>query len=68
MRGTIRPGADGKYRFANLLPGEYYLAAVTDLEPGDWGDPAFMEQVAAAAIKLTFAQGEKKVQDLRTGG
>ncbi len=68
MRGPTRPGPDGTYRVGNLLPGEYYLAAVRELEPGDWGDPAFMEQIAAVALKLTFVEGEKKVQHLRTGG
>jgi hypothetical protein len=66
MRGGTRPGTDGTYKITNILPGEYFLAAVTDIEPGDWGDPAYMDQVAAGAIKLTFAEGEKKVQDLRT--
>jgi len=68
MRPPTRPGPDGKFRFTGLLPGEYLFAVLTDLEPGDWGDRAFMEQVAAAAIKLTFAEGEKKVQDIRAGG
>jgi protocatechuate 3,4-dioxygenase beta subunit len=66
MRQGIRPGTDGTYRITNILPGEYYLAAVTDIEPGDWGDPAYMDQVAAGAIKLVFVEGEKKTQDLRT--
>jgi len=66
MRPSTRPGPDGIYRISNILPGEYFLAAVTDIEPGDWGDPAFMDQVAAGSIKLKFVEGEKKVQDLRT--
>jgi hypothetical protein len=68
MRPSIRPGPDGKYTVLNVAPGEYFLAAVMDLEPSDWGDPAYMEQIAAGAIRLTIAEGEKKVQDLRTGG
>jgi len=67
MRPPTRPGADGKFRFQGLIPGEYFFAVVTDLEPSDWGDPSFMEQVAAASIKLTFTEGEKKVQDIRAG-
>jgi len=68
MRGTARSNAEGTYRFTGVRPGEYFLAVVTELEPGDWGDPAFMEQVAALAIKLVFTEGEKKVQNLRAGG
>jgi protocatechuate 3,4-dioxygenase beta subunit len=63
-----QPASDGQFRFTSLPPGDYLLAAVTELEDGDWGDPAFMEQVAAAAIPLTIGAGEKKVQDLRIGG
>ena len=68
MRGPVRTQPDGTYRFVGVRPGEYHLAVVTELEPGDWGDPVFMEQVAAASVKLVFADGEKKVQSLRIGG
>jgi hypothetical protein len=68
MRGPARTQSDGTYRISGVRPGEYYLAVVTELEPGDWGDPVFMEQVAAQSLKLVFADGEKKVQNLRTGG
>jgi protocatechuate 3,4-dioxygenase beta subunit len=68
VRPPMQPATDGSFRATGLAAGEYYLAAVTDLEPGDWGDPAFMDQVAAAAIKITIAEGEKKVQDIRIAG
>ena len=63
-----QPGSDGQFRFSPLPPGEYYLAAVTEIEDADWGDPGFMEQVAAAGLRLTIADGEQKVQDLQIGG
>ena len=66
MRQTGSP--DGKFRWYGLLPGEYFLAVVTELEPGDWGDPAYMEALSAASLKITLTEGEKKVQDLRAGG
>ena len=68
MRSPVRTQPDGTYRFVGVRPGEYYLGVVTELEPGDWGDPVFMEQVAAQSLKLVFADGEKKVQNLRAGG
>ena len=68
MRQPTQPGSDGMFRFTGLPPGDYYLAAVTDLEQSDWGDPSFMEQVAAASIKISLGEGEKKVQDIRIGG
>ena len=65
---AIQPASDGKFRATGLPAGEYYLAAVTDLDPQDWGDPAFMDQIVPGAIKITVGDGEKKVQDLKVGG
>ena len=64
----IQVSSDGKYKTAGLPPGEYFLAALTDYEPGDLGDASFLEQVAAVAIKITIGEGEKKVQDLKIAG
>jgi hypothetical protein len=62
---TVRPAADGKYVMPNLPPGEYLMTAVTDMEPGEWFDPAFLEVLSRSAIALTIGDGEKKTQDLR---
>jgi Carboxypeptidase regulatory-like domain len=62
---SIRPGAEGKYRFASLPAGEYCLIAVADMSQIDMTDPAILEQLAAAAYKITIVDGEKKVQDLK---
>jgi hypothetical protein len=62
---SLRSVADGSFRFLQLLPGEYYLAVISELDQSSWGDPAFMEQVAAAAIRITIGEGEKKVQDIQ---
>ena len=59
------PSTDGTFRFSSTLPGEYYLAVVTAIDNNEWNDPAVKEQLAAAAIKVSVAKGEKKVQDLR---
>jgi len=64
-----RPSADGAFTFQNLPAGEYLLGAVTDVEQNQWFDPAFLSQLAPASAKITLAEGEKKVQDLKmTGG
>jgi hypothetical protein len=68
VRPPTRAGVDGKFRFTNLLPGEYFLAALSDYEPQDINKPEFLEQVAAAAMKITVAEGEKKVQDIKIAG
>ena len=43
-------------------------SAVDDVEPGEWFDPAFLQRLVPAATKITIAEGEKKVQDVRVGG
>ena len=59
------PGTDGRFTVANLPAGEYRIAALTDIAPGEANDPAFLEQLVAASVAFTLGEGEKKVQDLR---
>ena len=62
---SLRSSSDGSFRFAAMPPGEYFLAVISELDQASWGDPSFMDQVAAAAIRMTIAEGEKKVQDIQ---
>ena len=48
-----------------LPPGDYLMAAVTDVEPGEWFDPEFLQQLRAASARVTLNEGDKKTQDLR---
>jgi hypothetical protein len=65
---ATRPGTDGRFTFRNLPPGEYRLTAVTDVEPGEWYDPAFLNQLGSASIPISLSDGEKKNQDIRLAG
>jgi protocatechuate 3,4-dioxygenase beta subunit len=65
LRTVIRPGTDGQYRFANLLPGDYYLAVLVDVEPAEFNETSFLEQLVPASIKVTLAEGDRKVQAVR---
>ena len=62
---AMRPSTDGRFVFRNMPAGDYRLIAVVDPEPGEWFDPAFLEQLVGATMPLTLGEGEKKVQDVR---
>jgi hypothetical protein len=62
---TVPPSQNGTYRLGGLLPGEYLLAAVADLDQADLTDDAFYDALAPAAIRLTLGPGERKVQDVQ---
>jgi hypothetical protein len=65
---SLRPATDGRFATtatAPLPPGEYLLAAVTDITSGQWFDPEFLKALMPAAVPITLAEGEKKRQDLR---
>lgn len=46
--------------FIDLPAGEYLIAALTDLDPDQWQESSFLEQVAPAAIPLRLAEGEQR--------
>jgi len=62
---SVRPGTDGRFTVRNLPAGDYMIVAVTDVEPGEWYDPAFLAELASASMRLSLKDGEKKTQDIR---
>jgi hypothetical protein len=64
IRAT-RPATDGRYAFNDLPAGDYRLVAVTDADPGQWFDPAFLRELAAVAMPIALGEGERRVQDLK---
>jgi hypothetical protein len=62
---STRPDTNGRFRLTDLPPGEYFLAALTDLDPRELEDPDFLEQAAQAAIKVSVVEGRTTVQDIR---
>jgi hypothetical protein len=65
MTGLVKLDSRGAYRITGLPPGTYYLSAVTDVDPAELGDTAFLEQLALASLTITLKEGETKVQDLK---
>lgn len=63
-----RPDTTGRFRMIDLVAGEYYLAVVTEFEPGQHNDTAFLESLLPSAIKFTLSEGERKVQNVKLAG
>ena len=63
----VRPATDGYFEVADLPAGDYRMVAFGEAEPDDPTDPRFLEPLLAAAIPLTLAPGERKLQDIRAG-
>ena len=62
---TVRPDTTGKFTFTNLPSGAYRIAAVLDIGQEDLRDQTLLEELAAASLAITIADGEKRIQDLR---
>jgi hypothetical protein len=65
---AVRPDSSGRFVFANLPAGDYLLAALTDIDDGQWNEPGFFEPLVSVSVRVTLGDGETKVQDLRVGG
>jgi hypothetical protein len=62
---AVRPATDGRFTVANIPPGAYRIAALTDVQTNEWLDPAFLDRLVAASVSVTIAEGERKTQDIR---
>ena len=62
---VARPSPAGEFRFTGLLPGDYYISAVTDFDLTDGADPTFYEALVPASLRITVGAGDHKVQDLK---
>ncbi len=48
---AVRPGVGGAFALSDLPPGEYLLAAVTDIDEDDWLVPGFLTQLVPGAVR-----------------
>lgn len=63
---SARTSQDGRYNLRGLPPEDYFVVAIRDIEPGEWMDPEVLESLREVATRVTFNEGETKVQDLET--
>lgn len=61
----VRPARDGAFTFQNLPPGNYRLAAVTDLDQNEWFDPELLRALSGSAIAVTLADGDRRTQTIQ---
>ena len=62
-----RPDTAGRYTFRSLPPGDYMVAAVTDMEQGGQYDPEFLKAIASASVRVMVQEAARVSQDLRVG-
>jgi hypothetical protein len=64
---VVRPADDGRFTMRGLPPGEYRIAAVTDVEDGRWFDPAFLRGLESSSVPVRMMAGQRTTQDMRIG-
>jgi protocatechuate 3,4-dioxygenase beta subunit len=69
-RRVVQAEADstGRFYIAGLPAGDYLLAVVTELEPNDLANPAFLRELRSMAIPVRLSDGEQKTQDVKLAG
>ncbi len=60
-----RPDQDGRFKISGLPAGEYYIVAVDRIEPGQNGDPDYLETMRSRAASFSLMDGETKTMDLK---
>lgn len=56
---------EGTYTFRSLPPGDYMVAAISDLDPGGQYDHELLRSLAGASLRVTLTEGAKLSQNLR---
>src|SRR5579862_1161059 len=62
-----RPDTSGGFEFHGLPAGEYLLAAAAERPPDDISDAVWLSGLQAIATRVTIADGQHVVQDIRVG-
>jgi hypothetical protein len=62
---VARPAADGGFSSRDLPGGDYRVAALTDVEDGEWRISSFLESLYDASIAVSVIDGRTTRQDIR---
>jgi len=68
-RRVVRALSDtkGNFLIRGLRAGEYFIAAIWDIEDGEWYDPAVLQRVRRWAARASIAEGAQVKRDLNAG-
>jgi len=61
---AARPDVSNVYKI-NLPAGDYFITALSDIEPGEWNDPDVLASLRDRATRVTIADGERTTMDLK---
>ena len=67
MVRTGRADRAGSFSLKGLPAGDYFVAAVAQIQEGQWHDPEFLEGLRPRARRITIADAESKQIDLVLG-
>jgi hypothetical protein len=59
-----QPGVDGSFTLANVVSGDYFVAALGQVERNQWLDATFLDGLATGATRVTVREGEKATVQL----
>ena len=62
---TTRPDQNGQFQLRGLPAGEYFVTTIDPQQPGEWFDPAILEQQRADAFRLLLPEGGSRTQDFK---
>jgi hypothetical protein len=62
---TVRPDQNGRFQLRGLPPGDYYIAAIDPQQPGEWFDPAFLEEQRGNAGRVLLGDGDTRTHNIR---
>jgi hypothetical protein len=61
---SVRSGANGKFEFRGVAPGNYSLFSWDNVEEHEWDDPEFLKPFRSKAFSVRVAEGDSKTADL----
>ena len=62
---SARPDQTGRFTIAGLPEASYLAVALEYLEPGEEGNPEFLERMKSLATRVSIGEGEKKAVTLK---